>query len=79
MFFFILRAINIYGDKVLWTNYESIEMTIMSFFQITKYPPSLLYLLITIGSMLLFLGNSEHLLLQEIPSHLFQHMWPRPS
>ena len=61
MLFFILRAINIYGDKVHWTNYESIEMTIMSFFQITKYPPSLLYLLITIGPMLLFLGNSEHL------------------
>ena len=33
----------------------------MSFFQITKYPPSLLYLLITMGSMLLFLANSEHL------------------
>jgi hypothetical protein len=59
--FFILRAINIYGDKIIWTNFERIEMTIMSFFQITKYPPSLLYLLITMGAMLLFLANSEHL------------------
>ncbi len=59
--FFILRAINMYGDKIHWTNFESMAMTFMSFFQITKYPPSLLYLLITLGPMFLFLSNSESL------------------
>lgn len=59
--FFVLRASNIYGDQVRWTNFENLEATIMSFFQLTKYPPSLLFLLITMGSMFLFLGNSEHL------------------
>ena len=59
--FFVLRASNIYGDQVRWTSFGNIESTIMSFFQLTKYPPSLLYLLITMGPMFLFLGNSEHL------------------
>lgn len=59
--FFVLRAIDIYGDKIHWTNYANIQMTIMSFFQISKYPPSLLYLLITLGFMLLFLAYSENL------------------
>lgn len=61
LLFFILRFTNIYGDQVLWTSYNSLDKTIMSFFKLTKYPPSLLYLLITMGPMFLFLGNSEHL------------------
>jgi uncharacterized membrane protein len=59
--FFCLRAINIYGDPIQWKNFDSIDKTIMSFFNLTKYPPSLLYLLITLGPMFLFLANSEQL------------------
>lgn len=59
--FFVLRAINIYGDQLRWANLDSIEKTIMSFLYLSKYPPSLLFLLITVGITLLFLGNSEHL------------------
>lgn len=59
--FFVLRGINIYGDEVRWANLDTIEMTTMSFFQLTKYPPSLLYLLITLGPMLLVLAITEHL------------------
>jgi uncharacterized membrane protein len=59
--FFGLRVSNIYGDQVRWTKFGNLDATIMSFFQVTKYPPSLLFLLITMGSMFLFLGNSEHL------------------
>jgi uncharacterized membrane protein len=59
--FFVLRVSNIYGDQLRWTDFGNPEMAIMSFLQLTKYPPSLLFLLITLGSMFIFLGNSEHL------------------
>lgn len=59
--FFILIAINKYGDPVQWTNYGYNAKTLMSIFNVYKYPPSLLYLLITLGGSLLFLANSEKL------------------
>ncbi|HMQ07910.1 MAG TPA: heparan-alpha-glucosaminide N-acetyltransferase domain-containing protein [Saprospiraceae bacterium] len=59
--FFILRFMNTYGDPVLWSPMESFDKTLMSFFQLTKYPPSLLFLLFTMGFMFLFLSNSEKL------------------
>lgn len=57
--FFILRTINIYGDLVPWTMQETTSKTIISFFNVTKYPPSLLYLSITMGPSLLFLYAIE--------------------
>jgi uncharacterized membrane protein len=57
--FFILRGINIYGDLVPWTTQDTTAKTIMSFFKVTKYPPSLAYILITIGPALLFLYAYE--------------------
>ena len=59
--FFILIAFNTYGDPVRWTNYETTSKTLMSIFNISKYPPSLLYLLITLGGTFLFLANTEKL------------------
>ena len=59
--FFILRAINIYGDLVPWTVQETSTKTIMSFFNVTKYPPSFDYLLITVGPSLLFLYGFENI------------------
>ena len=59
--FFILVALNIYGDPVRWTNYSDTSKTIMSVFNVYKYPPSLLYLLITLGCTFLFLANAEKL------------------
>ena len=53
--FFIVRGINVYGDLVPWTVQKNTTYTILSFLNVTKYPPSLLYLLITIGPALLFL------------------------
>lgn len=58
--FFILRGINVYGDLVPWTFQKNLTYTILSFFNVTKYPPSLLYLLITIGPALLFLYLIEN-------------------
>jgi len=48
--FIALRAINIYGDPVPWEQQATMGKTVLSFIKVNKYPPSLLYLLMTIGS-----------------------------
>jgi uncharacterized membrane protein len=57
--FFILRAINVYGDPVPWTVQSNSLYTFLSFLNVAKYPPSLSYALITLGPSLLFLAVSE--------------------
>jgi len=53
--FFVLRGINVYGDPVKWSVQTSTALTVISFFNLNKYPPSLLFLLMTLGPVLLFL------------------------
>ena len=57
--FFLLRGINIYGDLVPWTTQKNTIYTIMSFLNVTKYPPSLSFLLVTLGPAFLFLYATE--------------------
>jgi uncharacterized membrane protein len=52
--FVLLRALNGYGDKP-WQAYDSGVQSVMSFFNVTKYPPSLLFLALTLGIGLLLL------------------------
>lgn len=47
--FFVLRLINVYGDQPRTDG-------LMSFFNVTKYPPSLLFVLLTVGVGLLLLN-----------------------
>lgn len=59
--FFVIRGLNIYGDLVPWTTQKDFTYTILSFFNVTKYPPSLVFLLITLGPALIFLSRIETL------------------
>lgn len=53
--FILLRLINQYGDPHPWAVQKNAVYTVLSFFKVTKYPTSLIYLLMTIGPALLLL------------------------
>lgn len=56
--FMALRMLNGYGEAP-WSGYPTLTQTVMSFFNITKYPPSLLFLALTLGCGLLLLRAFE--------------------
>jgi uncharacterized membrane protein len=57
--FIILRAVNVYGDPNAWSAQKTPVFTFLSFLNVTKYPPSLLYVLVTLGPACLFLAFAE--------------------
>ena len=59
MFFIILRVGNFYGDPAHWSLQKNAVFRLLSFLNVTKYPPSLLYILMTLGPALIFLSLSE--------------------
>ncbi len=59
--FFLLRATNLYGDPVAWSGQANHLYTFLSFLNCEKYPPSLLYLMMTLGPVLLLLALFEGL------------------
>ena len=61
LLFVALRVINLYGDPIAWTTQKNNLHTFLSFMKVNKYPPSLLYLCITIGPALLLLAFLENI------------------
>lgn len=59
LFFIILRYTNVYGDSANWSVQESSIYTFLSFMNVSKYPPSLLFTSVTLGIMFLILALSE--------------------
>jgi uncharacterized membrane protein len=57
--FLVLRAVNVYGDPSRWAVQKSSALTVISFLNASKYPPSLLYLAMTLGPALVFLAWAE--------------------
>lgn len=57
--FIVLRLNNLYGDPVKWSVQKNVFFTFLSFIKVIKYPPSLLYVLMTIGAAMLFLAFTE--------------------
>jgi uncharacterized membrane protein len=61
LLFVLVRGLNVYGDPAPWSVQRNAVFTVLSFLNVTKYPPSLSYLLVTLGPALLALAWFERL------------------
>ncbi|GAB2533175.1 DUF1624 domain-containing protein [Spirosoma aerophilum] len=59
LLFVLLRYLNSYGDPAPWSVQKTELFTFLSFINVTKYPPALLYALVTLGLMFLFLSIAD--------------------
>ena len=67
--FVALRTFNLYGEPRPWAPQSDPAYSVISFFNVSKYPPSLMYLLMTIGPALLFLYWADNRFRR--PQHFF--------
>jgi uncharacterized membrane protein len=84
--FVVLRATNLYGDPQPWSFQRSPIFTLLSFLNCNKYPPSLLFLLMTLGPLLLALAIVDRwnpgpiarpfVLLGRVPLFYYLLQWP---
>ncbi len=54
--FVVLRIINSYGEPVPWSTQQTSLFTVLSFLNVTKYPPSLQFCLLFLGMMLVIIA-----------------------
>ncbi|KQS32485.1 DUF1624 domain-containing protein [Pedobacter sp. Leaf194] len=57
--FVALRLLSLYGDPAPRKEYHDAFKNLLSFFNVSKYPPSLEYTCITLGAAMLFLAITE--------------------
>ncbi len=57
--FIALRLVNVYGDPHPWMMQSTTLLNVLAFINVHKYPPSLMYLLITIGTASMLLAALE--------------------
>jgi hypothetical protein len=59
LLFILLRFVNVYGDPRPWVTQKSTVFTILSWLRVTKYPPSLQFILLTVGTGIFFFSSSR--------------------
>jgi uncharacterized membrane protein len=59
LLFVVIRIINVYGDPVPWSSQKSGLYTFLSFINLSKYPPSLLFILLFLGITFLLLRFTD--------------------
>jgi uncharacterized membrane protein len=57
--FIVLRALDVYGDPNHWERHERVAATFFDFLNTSKYPPSLLFLAMTLGPAAIFCAFAE--------------------
>lgn len=67
--FLLVRGLNVYGDPRPWSSHEDPTLTVLDFLDCEKYPPSLAYLLMTLGPILLGLFALERFAIPESLIH----------
>jgi uncharacterized membrane protein len=61
IFFVALRFSNVYGDPRDWSSQRNFLFTVLSFVNVTKYPPSLLFMCLMVGPALILLPYLERI------------------
>lgn len=59
--FVVLRLLNVYGDPAPWSSQKNGLYTFLSFLNVTKYPPSLVFTLLFLGISITLLSFAEKL------------------
>jgi len=59
--FVVLRAIGVYGDPNPWQVQDRMIATVIDFLNVTKYPPSLLFVLMTLGPAAILCAFADRL------------------